>query len=139
VQRLFEHVDAKPGQYSEKDISEYFWHDGAYPQTEEYRALFHSGFVDYRLRVHGLVENPVEAHPGRGAVTPPTRADHSALLHPGLVRSGQVGRRVDVDDLGSRATPARGRLGGVLLARRRVGSLAPILHVGAGTGSMATI
>ncbi|HEY8072461.1 MAG TPA: molybdopterin-dependent oxidoreductase [Labilithrix sp.] len=60
AQRLFEHVDAKPGAYGEKDISPYFWHNGAFPDSEEYRALFDGGFVDYRLRVHGLVENPVE-------------------------------------------------------------------------------
>lgn len=29
VQRLFEHLDAKPGQYTEADISPYFWHNGA--------------------------------------------------------------------------------------------------------------
>jgi sulfoxide reductase catalytic subunit YedY len=60
VQRLFEHVDAKPGQYGERDISPYFWHNGAFPQTDEYRRLFESGFAGYRLRLHGLVENPVE-------------------------------------------------------------------------------
>jgi thiosulfate reductase cytochrome b subunit len=60
VQRLFEHVDARPGQYSEKDISPYFWHNGASPLSEEYRALQEGGFADYRLRVNGLVENPVD-------------------------------------------------------------------------------
>jgi len=60
AQRLFEHVDAKPGEYGEQDISPYFWHNGAYPDSPEYRALFDSKFADYRLRVHGLVENTVE-------------------------------------------------------------------------------
>jgi len=60
VQRLFEHVDARPGEYSEADISPYFWHNGQYPETDEYRALHDNGFADYRLRVNGLVENPVE-------------------------------------------------------------------------------
>ena len=60
VQHLFEHVDAKPGEYSEKDISPYFWHNGQYPDSDEYKALFDSNFADYRLRIHGLVENPVE-------------------------------------------------------------------------------
>jgi methionine sulfoxide reductase catalytic subunit len=60
VQRLFQHVDASPGQYTEKDISPYFWHNGAYPRTPEYQALFDEGFVSWRLKVHGLVENPVE-------------------------------------------------------------------------------
>jgi methionine sulfoxide reductase catalytic subunit len=57
LQRLFEHVDAKPGEYSEEDISSYFWLNGAFPQTEGYRRLFDSGFADYRLRIHGLVEH----------------------------------------------------------------------------------
>lgn len=60
AQRLFEHVDAKPGEYSDADISPYFWHNGAFPTSAEYRAMFDTGFKDYRLRVHGLVENPVE-------------------------------------------------------------------------------
>ncbi|MEO8968962.1 MAG: molybdopterin-dependent oxidoreductase [Solirubrobacteraceae bacterium] len=60
VQRLFEHVDATPGEYTEKDISPYFWHNGEYPDSDEYTALFDGGFADYRLRINGLVENPVE-------------------------------------------------------------------------------
>jgi len=32
---LFEHIDAKPGQYTEKDISPYLWHNGKYPETEQ--------------------------------------------------------------------------------------------------------
>ncbi len=60
AQRLFEHVDATPGEYTEKDISPYFWHNGKYPDSAEYRALFDSQFANYRLRVGGLVENPIE-------------------------------------------------------------------------------
>ena len=60
VQHLFEHVDPKPGQYSEKDISPYLWHNGQYPDSEEYKALYDGHFADYRLRVGGLVEHPVE-------------------------------------------------------------------------------
>ncbi len=60
AQRLFEHVDATPGEYDERDISPYFWHNGKYPETDEYNALFAGGFVDYRLRVSGLVDNPVD-------------------------------------------------------------------------------
>lgn len=60
VQRWFEHVDARPGEYSEQDISPYFWHNGAYPESAEYRALFDTQFAEYRLRIYGLVENPVE-------------------------------------------------------------------------------
>ncbi len=60
VQRLFEHLDSKPGEYTEDDISPYFWHNGRYPDSDEYKALFDDNFTDYRLRVNGLVENPRE-------------------------------------------------------------------------------
>ena len=60
AQRLFEHVDAKPGTYSEKDLSPYFWHNGKYPDSPEYRALFDGHFADYRLRIGGLVDSPAE-------------------------------------------------------------------------------
>ncbi len=60
VQRLFEHIDAKPGQYTEKDISPYLWHNGKYPETDEYRALYDNDFADYRLQIGGLVDNPVQ-------------------------------------------------------------------------------
>jgi DMSO/TMAO reductase YedYZ molybdopterin-dependent catalytic subunit len=59
-QRLFEHVDPKPGHYTEADISPYFWHNGQYPDSDEYKRLFDTNFADYRLRIHGLVEEPVE-------------------------------------------------------------------------------
>jgi thiosulfate reductase cytochrome b subunit len=60
AQRLFEHVDSRPGQYTEKDISPYFWHNGKYPETPEYEQLERGDFADYRLTVNGLVDNPVE-------------------------------------------------------------------------------
>ena len=60
AQRLFEHVDVAPGEYTEKDISPYFWHNGRYPDSPEYQALQAGGFADYRLRIGGLVAHPVE-------------------------------------------------------------------------------
>lgn len=60
AQRLFEHLDSTPGEYTEQDISPYFWHNGQYPESEEYKALFEGNFADYRLRINGLVDNPVE-------------------------------------------------------------------------------
>ncbi|WP_426504316.1 molybdopterin-dependent oxidoreductase [Dactylosporangium sp. McL0621] len=60
VQRLFEHVDATPGQYTEKDISPYFWHNGRYPDSVEYATLRAGDFAGYRLRINGLVKYPVE-------------------------------------------------------------------------------
>jgi thiosulfate reductase cytochrome b subunit len=60
LQRLFEHLDSTPGEYGERDISPYFWHNGHYPDSDEYKALFDGNFADYRLRIGGLVDNPVE-------------------------------------------------------------------------------
>ena len=60
AQRLFEHIDSKPGQYTEKDISPYFWHNGKYPETPEYKKLEQGNFADYTLTVSGLVDNPVQ-------------------------------------------------------------------------------
>ncbi|MGB3329450.1 MAG: molybdopterin-dependent oxidoreductase [Thermomicrobiales bacterium] len=58
AERLFEHVDTSPGEYTEKDISPYFWHNGHFPDDDAYRALQETGFADYRLEIHGLVEHP---------------------------------------------------------------------------------
>jgi thiosulfate reductase cytochrome b subunit len=47
-------------QYREKDISPYFWVNGTLPASEEYYSLKNGDFVDYKLRVDGLVANPKE-------------------------------------------------------------------------------
>jgi len=61
AQRLFEHVDARPGEYDESDISPYFWHNGRWPDTSaEYATLRADDFVNYRLQVVGKVQNPVQ-------------------------------------------------------------------------------
>ena len=87
VQWLFEHVDATPGEYGEKDISPYFWHNGAFPTTSEYKQLFDDGFASGRLKIGGLV--------GRG----------------------QIGRGFDGHDHGPGQTQTRGEMGGVLFPR----------------------
>jgi DMSO/TMAO reductase YedYZ molybdopterin-dependent catalytic subunit len=46
--------------YTDEDFSPYFWHNGRYPDSAEYLALQAGGFVDYRLRIGGLVVHPVE-------------------------------------------------------------------------------
>jgi DMSO/TMAO reductase YedYZ molybdopterin-dependent catalytic subunit/thiosulfate reductase cytochrome b subunit len=46
--------------YSEQEISPYFWPNGLVPTDEEWRALKERDWRDYRLKVSGLVENPVE-------------------------------------------------------------------------------
>lgn len=64
VERLFEHVDSAPGEDTDKDISPYFWHNGQYPDSDEYKRLYDGGFVDYRLHVGGLVEHQVDVSLG---------------------------------------------------------------------------
>jgi DMSO/TMAO reductase YedYZ molybdopterin-dependent catalytic subunit/thiosulfate reductase cytochrome b subunit len=51
---------APRAQYTKEDISPYFWVNGNVPTSEEWKRLSENGFRDYRLKVHGLVENPVE-------------------------------------------------------------------------------
>ncbi len=45
-------------QYTEPQISSYFWTNGTLPNSEEFDSLLEGNFADYRLRVGGLVENP---------------------------------------------------------------------------------
>lgn len=59
-QRWFEKIHIKPHRYTEADISEYFWHNGRFPESAEYKRLLATDFVDWRLRVNGLVDHPVE-------------------------------------------------------------------------------
>lgn len=46
--------------YKDKDISPYFWPNGKVPDSEEWRDLAGNDFADYKLKIGGLVENPVE-------------------------------------------------------------------------------
>jgi len=45
--------------YSERDISPYFWPNGKMPVREDWKHLAERGFQDFKLQVGGLVENPV--------------------------------------------------------------------------------
>jgi DMSO/TMAO reductase YedYZ molybdopterin-dependent catalytic subunit len=47
-------------EYTEADISPYFWINGKRPISDEWKTLVRDGFAEYRLKVYGLVENPVE-------------------------------------------------------------------------------
>jgi methionine sulfoxide reductase catalytic subunit len=47
-------------EFRREDISPFLWANGKVPTCEEWKALAANDFKDYRLRVHGLVENPVE-------------------------------------------------------------------------------
>jgi DMSO/TMAO reductase YedYZ molybdopterin-dependent catalytic subunit/thiosulfate reductase cytochrome b subunit len=46
--------------YTKSDISPYFWSNGKLPESSEWRKLADNGFRDYKLKVDGLVENPME-------------------------------------------------------------------------------
>lgn len=47
-------------QYTEKDISPYFWVNGTLPTSDEYNRLKEGNFTDYKITIGGLVENPQE-------------------------------------------------------------------------------
>jgi DMSO/TMAO reductase YedYZ molybdopterin-dependent catalytic subunit/thiosulfate reductase cytochrome b subunit len=51
---------APKAQYTAEDISPFFWPNGKMPTSEQWKTLAANGFENYRLRVYGLVENPVE-------------------------------------------------------------------------------
>jgi len=46
--------------YEKKDISQYFWPNGKIPSSLEWKRLAENNFKDYKLKIGGLVENPVE-------------------------------------------------------------------------------
>ncbi|MGD1032081.1 MAG: molybdopterin-dependent oxidoreductase [Opitutaceae bacterium] len=46
--------------YSEGDISPYFWPNGKAPLRSDWKRLAEGGFRDFRLKVGGLVERPLE-------------------------------------------------------------------------------
>jgi sulfoxide reductase catalytic subunit YedY len=46
--------------YEKKDITPYFWVNGIMPKALEWHSLAANDFKDYKLKVGGLVENPVE-------------------------------------------------------------------------------
>ena len=47
-------------EFAREDISPFFWPNGRMPTCEEWKTLAADEFEDYRLKVYGLVENPVE-------------------------------------------------------------------------------
>jgi DMSO/TMAO reductase YedYZ molybdopterin-dependent catalytic subunit len=60
VMHLFLGGHAPRAQYTRADISPFFWPNGKLPTSERWKSLAAGGFKDYRLRVFGLVENPVD-------------------------------------------------------------------------------
>jgi DMSO/TMAO reductase YedYZ molybdopterin-dependent catalytic subunit/thiosulfate reductase cytochrome b subunit len=60
VMRYFLDRPEPVAEFRREDISPYFWVNGKVPTCEEWESLAARGFVDYRLKVYGRVENPVE-------------------------------------------------------------------------------
>jgi DMSO/TMAO reductase YedYZ molybdopterin-dependent catalytic subunit len=46
--------------YTEEEISPYFWPNGKMPLRDDWKHMAESGFENFRLKVGGLVNNPVE-------------------------------------------------------------------------------
>jgi DMSO/TMAO reductase YedYZ molybdopterin-dependent catalytic subunit len=51
---------APVAEFSREDISPFFWVNGTMPTCDEWKTLASSDFRGYRLKVYGLVDNPVE-------------------------------------------------------------------------------
>jgi len=51
---------APRAEFRREDISPFLWPNGKVPTSDEWKMLAAQDFKDYRLRVTGLVENPVE-------------------------------------------------------------------------------
>lgn len=51
---------APRAEFRREDLSPFFWANGKVPTCDAWRSLAADGFRDYRLRVYGQVENPVE-------------------------------------------------------------------------------
>jgi hypothetical protein len=47
-------------EFRREDISPFLWANGKMPTSPEWQALADNEFKDYRLKVHGLVDQPVE-------------------------------------------------------------------------------
>ena len=58
--RLFVNKMESVVQYKKENISPYFWPNGNLPICDEWKNLSANNFKDYRLKVFGLVENPIE-------------------------------------------------------------------------------
>ncbi|MBV9915036.1 MAG: cytochrome b/b6 domain-containing protein [Solirubrobacterales bacterium] len=119
IQNLFEHVDPRPGEYSEREIAPHLWPNGKMPSTEEYEAMATEDFAHYRLRIFGEVENPqeltlqeVKALPRQEQIT----AHHCIQGWSGVAK---MGRRADARHLRPRQTQTSGPFRCLLLVRRR--------------------
>ena len=60
VMQLFLDHAAPKAEFRREDISPFFWPNGIVPTSDEWKNLVAGGLKDYRLKVAGLVDNPVE-------------------------------------------------------------------------------
>lgn len=60
VLRLLLARHAPQAEYAVEDISPFLWPNGKLPTSDEWKTLAGNGFKEYRLKVYGLVDNPVE-------------------------------------------------------------------------------
>jgi DMSO/TMAO reductase YedYZ molybdopterin-dependent catalytic subunit len=60
VMRFLLDHPAPVAEFRREDISPFLWANGKLPTCDEWKALAADNFKNYRLRVYGLVENPVE-------------------------------------------------------------------------------
>lgn len=60
VMNLLLNRTAPQAEFSSANISPYFWSNGKIPASAEWKQLAAQGFQDYRLKVFGLIENPLE-------------------------------------------------------------------------------
>ena len=60
VMRLLLDRAAPVAEFGREDISPFFWINGNMPTCDEWNTLAAGDFKSYRLKVYGLVENPVE-------------------------------------------------------------------------------
>jgi sulfoxide reductase catalytic subunit YedY len=51
---------APQAEFLRRDVSPFFWINGSMPTSDEWKALAAGRFENYRLEIHGLVENPVQ-------------------------------------------------------------------------------
>lgn len=65
--------------YSEQQISPYFWPNGKMPIREDWKQLAEHGFRDFKLKIGGLVQNPVELSLGDLATF--TQEEHITMHH----------------------------------------------------------
>jgi thiosulfate reductase cytochrome b subunit len=59
MQFLLDHPNPQ-AEFRREDISPFLWANGKLPTSDEWKQLAANQFKDYRLKVDGLVENPVE-------------------------------------------------------------------------------